>query len=320
MRKLKIFVSSTILELHDERIVLRNEFNIRGIDTFVFEFDTGARPNSAQQSYLSEVADSDLYIGIFWNQFSEATIKEFEHARTIGTPCFVYVKNFDVHRDPRLDTFLLHIGDPTNGITYRYFNDVLELVHFARSDVQNWLVSEWRQKTTAQRSLPSSKLLRLQSDFVHLLNLCQGNDIMKIVESEGAPPVRYVVEFAVKGIAGVDELNNPVFSNRHLVEFALHEGYPMNLPFTRFLTPIFHPNVFTGSSEGFICMGWAELPYNLSDIGIIVAKMITYQIYHVASPCNRVAAEWAKNHSSLFPLDELTLQDADSRFIKLFSA
>jgi hypothetical protein len=319
MRKLKVFVSSTILELHDERIVLRNEFNIRGIDTFVFEFDAGARPNSAQQSFLSEVADSDLYIGIFWNQFSGATIKEFEHARAIGKPCFVYVKNFDVHRDPRLDAFLLHIGAPTTGITYRYFNNVLELVHFARRDVQNWLVSEWRQKTTGQQSLPSPKLIRLQADFVHLLNLCQSTDIMKIVESEGTPPTRYVVEYDTKGIIGVDELNNPVFSNRHLVEFALHEGYPMNLPFVRFLTPIFHPNVFDGSNEGFVCMGWAELPYKLSDICIIVAKMITYQIYQASFPSNHKASEWAKSHATLFPMDQVGLQGKDSEFIGQFS-
>jgi ubiquitin-protein ligase len=320
MRKLQIFISSPILELHDERIVLRNEFNIRGINTFVFEFDAGARPNSAQQSYLSEVTDSDIYIGILWNQFSEATIKEFEHARTIGKACFVYVKNFDVHRDPKLDAFLLRIGDPTTGITYRYFNDVLELVHFARHDVQNWLVSEWRQKTERQASLPSPQLLRLQADFVHLLKLCQSNDFMKMVESEGAPPVRYVVEYNVKGIVGVDKLNSAVFSNRHLVQFELHEGYPMNLPFTRFLTPMFHPNVYGGPNEGFVCMGWAELPYKLSDVCIIVARMINYQIYQVSSPSNREAAEWAKRNSTLFPLDTMVLQGDDSEFIKIFSA
>lgn len=78
----------------------------------------------------------------------------------------------------------------------------------------------------------------------------------------------------------------------------------MSMPFVQFYTPIFHPNIWNG---GKVCLGWFEIPYQLSDVCIHLAKMIDYQTYDLSSPANHKAADWATRNPSLFPLTHWSL-------------
>lgn len=307
MQRLNIFISSAMLELHDERILLKNDFKVhQDIDTFVFEADAGARPESIQRAYLDEVAAADLYIGIFWNHYGEATIEEFRHAKALGKPCFIYVKDFQVSRDKRLEVFLNEIADLRTGVVYRRFNNILDLIGFARKDVQNWLVREWRQ-SNEKRKVSDITAFRLQQDAIHVVNLCQQTDTIKVLESKGSPPTTYLIEYSMNGIIGIDADERPMIGNRHIVEFDLDaKHYPFNLPHTKFITPIFHPNIY--QPEGVVCMGWHQLPYHLSDVCIHIARMIDYQVFHCGEgspfPSNHKAARWARKNLDIFPLTE----------------
>ena len=303
--KLKAFISSKTKELHDERLVLKQKLLSRGIDAFVFELDAGARPETPQQAYLDEVADSDLFIGIFWNQYSTPTIEEFQQAKKLGKPCLIYVKDFDVNREPLLEKFLHGISNSSSGLTYRIFNDVLELSTFSSQDIQEWLVRDWRQKSK-ENGLSGPRMHYLEKDAIRMLELVQRTNTIQIVKSKGSPSMRYLLKFLLDGIIGIDEDERPIIGNNHIVEIVIHQDYPTSLPFIRFQTSIFHPNIY---QEGQVCIGWFKIPYQLDDVCIYLARMIDYQKFNIEDPANRVAAKWANNHKNLFPLKNWKLPE-----------
>lgn len=147
---------------------------------------------------------------------------------------------------------------------------------------------------------------RLKNDDIQLSSFIQQTPNIQIIEKVGNPPTKYIFEFQLKGITGLDGNGKAIFAEKHTVEMVLHDDYPMSMPFMRFHTPIFHPNVWSG---GNICLGWFEIPYQISDVCAHVAKMIDYQIYDLNSPSNYKATEWAKSNSSLFPLSHSTLNN-----------
>src|SRR5688500_10760818 len=111
-KKLKVFVSSKMQEMAEERKVLANllpELSDSAIqlETWVFEANAHASSKSIRQVFLDALEQSGLYIGIFWNGYGEWTIDEFERAGERGIPRHVYVKNLEPEkRDPRLKKFL----------------------------------------------------------------------------------------------------------------------------------------------------------------------------------------------------------------------
>ncbi len=57
--------------------------------------------------YLDALKRSALYIGLFWNEYGEWTIDEFERAREWGIDRHIYVKDIDsARRDRALRAFL----------------------------------------------------------------------------------------------------------------------------------------------------------------------------------------------------------------------
>jgi hypothetical protein len=293
------FVSSATTELRDERFIVKQMLSARGMNAFVFELDAGARPETPQRAYLNEIAAADVYLGIFWNQYSAPTVEEFEHAVTLGLPRFIYVKDYDVHRGPELSCFLERIADGRSGLTLRHFSDVIELSKFVQEDLANWLVHDWREKSQ-KLARPHVIMLRLSHDAATLVNLTQKWPAINILSTTGTPPHHYLIEFNLRGITGLDPSGEIIEVRRHVVEFDIHQDYPMSLPFTRFQQPIFHPNVF---ENGTICMGWFGIPYTLADVVVHVARMIDFQIYNTQSQSNYPAALWAEEHKDLFPLD-----------------
>lgn len=149
-------------------------------------------------------------------------------------------------------------------------------------------------------------LHHLKEDAIQLANLTQERPNIQIIETEGTPPTKYVFEYQVKGIIGVDEKGKPRYSNKHIVEILVHDDYPLSMPFVQFYSPIFHPNIWTG---GKVCLGWFPIPYQLTDICLHIAKMIDYQVYDLNSPSNNTAANWANLNRSLFPLERSSSTD-----------
>jgi tetratricopeptide (TPR) repeat protein len=183
-------------ELALERQVIGAALSELLVDTFIFETDAGARPRSIQETYLEEVDDSDLYVGIFWKGYGAYTIEEFRHAQTLGMDCLIYEKRKDIEggRDPELEAFLDGLGNVQSGLTIGRFSTPEELGELVKKNVAQWQAEKIREagagpRQSVYQGIPSkpppdfvgrSKLIELM-----VRRLQSGND----VAVEGLPGI-----------------------------------------------------------------------------------------------------------------------------------
>ncbi|RMF77105.1 MAG: DUF4062 domain-containing protein [Chloroflexi bacterium] len=144
--QLDVFISSKMQELADERKALQELLPKLGQDmlrmrAWVFEQTAPASEASIREVYLDALRNSALYIGLFWNEYGEWTIDEFERATEWGIDRHIYVKNVNPEqRDPRLEQFLAKQSDVRFGITPRWFTDVDDLKEQVRRSIERWLL------------------------------------------------------------------------------------------------------------------------------------------------------------------------------------
>ncbi|MGY5147483.1 MAG: DUF4062 domain-containing protein [Candidatus Nitrosopumilus sp. bin_7KS] len=125
-KKLRIFVSGKEDELFNERIIANDT-----IESFEF-LPEGSENRSAsddpiESEFLEEVRTSHIYVGIFGDEYSSPSIKEFETARTYQIPTLIFVRNLKKSRDVKLTEFIDKVQESQTGIVYKNFNNVLEL-------------------------------------------------------------------------------------------------------------------------------------------------------------------------------------------------
>ena len=198
-QRLVAFISSKMEELWPERQIIKTALEKLHIDTFVFEYDAGARAVSIQHTYLREVEEADLYIGVFWKGYGERTIEEFDRARTIGKDCLVYEKQLDIDglRDPRLAAFLDTLGDVELGLTMHRFGNGEELARFVKSDVAAWTARVIRDRRSSEETPSTSSSGQPNGDSVAIAadDLLRGwykrfmiNDNLGVLELDLATP------------------------------------------------------------------------------------------------------------------------------------
>lgn len=147
-----VFISSKMVELAAERTALIELLptlsnNLIQVRAWVYEDDAPASEHTIRENYLKALNESDLYIGIFWNDYSRDdqpnwTIDEYEWAGKWGIPQHVYVKDVKVEdkpRDPRLQTFLDSISGVTFGPAPKWFKTTEELCEAVKKSVKEWL-------------------------------------------------------------------------------------------------------------------------------------------------------------------------------------
>ncbi len=157
-RELRVFISSTMTELCDVREVVSDVLRTRGIGAFVYEQSAGARPGTSVTTSLQEVEQADVYVGLFWKEYGEVTVREFRHARELGKPCFIYVRQKNLVRDPKLEAFLgAEVHDLIDGVTYDYFDSALRLGEAVARDIMSWFEREYRALGDRNRRLEDSR-------------------------------------------------------------------------------------------------------------------------------------------------------------------
>jgi hypothetical protein len=66
-QRLRVFVSSTLAELADERAAVARAISALRLTPVLFEL--GARPHPPQQLYRAYLAQSDIFIGLYWQRY-----------------------------------------------------------------------------------------------------------------------------------------------------------------------------------------------------------------------------------------------------------
>jgi ubiquitin-protein ligase len=145
----------------------------------------------------------------------------------------------------------------------------------------------------------SPRIRRLKLDHDQLMQKFTGWPLIQITGTAGMPPEVYRFAYNIKGlyVSSTGEIQERA---QHFLEVNLSLGYPRRAPQCRMLTPVFHPNF----DDSTVCIGdfWAASE-GLDDLIVRIGRMIAYQEYNTKSPLNGLAAKWAEQHATFFPVD-----------------
>ena len=136
MRPVRIFISSVQNEFSQERTALREYLRgdplfRRFCDVFLFE-DAPAQDRRADEFYLDEVKQCDVYLGLFGCDYGSEdaegmspTEREFDLAGELSKPRFIFVKSSNAERHPKMAAL---IDRADNRLIRRRFASLPELI------------------------------------------------------------------------------------------------------------------------------------------------------------------------------------------------
>jgi predicted ATPase len=137
-QRLRVFVSSTLGELAEERRVVSRAVSALRLTPVMFE--AGARPYPPADVYRAYLGRSDVFIGLYWQRYGQlvpgAQISGLEDEFDLsgGLPRLLYVKAPAPDREPRLADLLARIREEASA-SYRHFGTSAELGRLVRDDL-----------------------------------------------------------------------------------------------------------------------------------------------------------------------------------------
>jgi len=137
-RRLRVFVSSTLGELAEERRAVSRAISALRLTPVMFE--AGARPYPPAEVYRSYLAQADVFIGLYWQRYGQlvpgARVSGLEEEFDLSgaLPRLLYVRAPAPDREPRLADLLARIQEESSA-SYRYFRAPAELGRLVRDDL-----------------------------------------------------------------------------------------------------------------------------------------------------------------------------------------
>ena len=151
-RRLRVFVSSSLEELAEERRAVARA--VSGLRLTPVMFEQGARPHPPRDVYRAYLAQSDVFIGLYWQRYGQPPPRadvsglEEEFDLSARLPQLLYVKEPAPGRDPRLARLLDRI-EQESSVSFHVFGRPAELGRLVREDLAVLLSERF---TTAGRS------------------------------------------------------------------------------------------------------------------------------------------------------------------------
>ena len=137
-QRVRVFVSSTLGELAGERQAVRDAVSRLRLVPVMFEL--GARPYPPRPVYRAYLAQSQVFVGIYWQSYGwvapgeQVSGLEDEYQLSAGLPRLLYVKSPAPDREPRLAALLARIRDE-GGVSYQHFSDPTGLQQLVENDL-----------------------------------------------------------------------------------------------------------------------------------------------------------------------------------------
>src|SRR6185437_4650140 len=141
-QRLRVFVSSALGELAAERRAVSRAITALRLTPVMFEL--GARPHPPQELYRAYLAQSDVFIGLYWQRYGwvgpgmDISGLEDEFRLSERFPRLLYVKEPAPDREPRLAEMLSRI-EAEGRDSYRHFRTARELGRLVRDDLATLL-------------------------------------------------------------------------------------------------------------------------------------------------------------------------------------
>ena len=163
-QRLRVFVSSTLGELAAERRAVARAISALRLTPVLFE--AGARPHPPRELYQAYLAQSDVFIGIYWQRYGQVNAgmevsgleEEFLLSGTEELPRLLYVKTPAPDREPRLAELLARVRTEAS---YQRFGTPAELGRLVRDDLAALLSERFtaRSAVSTTPSAPGSRRL-----------------------------------------------------------------------------------------------------------------------------------------------------------------
>ncbi|MDX1613661.1 MAG: DUF4062 domain-containing protein, partial [Candidatus Promineifilaceae bacterium] len=137
-QRLRVFVSSTLQELAPEREAVKQA--VSALRLYPVMFELGARPHAPRDLYRAYLAQSHIFIGIYWQRYGwvapDMAISGLEDEyRLVGDlPKLIYIKAPAPEREPRLAGLLQEIKRDSD-VSYKYFATPEELGELVGNDL-----------------------------------------------------------------------------------------------------------------------------------------------------------------------------------------
>jgi predicted ATPase len=217
-RRLRVFVSSTLDELAQERRAVSRAISALRLTPVMFE--VGARPHPPQDLYRAYLAQSDVFLGLYWQRYGwvgpgmevSGLEDEFELSRAL--PRLLYVKAPAPDREPRLADLLARIKTGASA-SYRTFSTPAELGRLVRDDLAMLLSERFAAgPSAAAAALPSPRGPHpLPVDATSLVG--REEAIEEVADLAGRPGVRLVT---LTGLGGIGKTRLAVAVGERLIE------------------------------------------------------------------------------------------------------
>ncbi len=137
-QRLRVFVSSTLQEVADERKAARQAIEHLRLAPVMFEL--GARPHPPKDLYRAYLDQSDIFLGIYWQRYGwvapdmEISGLEDEWRLSGDRPKLIYIKAPAPDREPRLKDLLDKVRNDDR-VSYKPFSTPDELCDLIENDL-----------------------------------------------------------------------------------------------------------------------------------------------------------------------------------------
>jgi predicted ATPase len=137
-QRVRVFVSSTLDELAPERVAVRRAIEQLHLTPVMFEL--GARPHPPRELYRAYLAQSHVFVGIYWQRYGwvapdeSVSGLEDEYVLSAGTPRLLYLKSPAPDRERRLSKLIERMRSEDSA-SYRHFETPDELARLVQDDL-----------------------------------------------------------------------------------------------------------------------------------------------------------------------------------------
>ena len=170
-----IFISGNQREFAEERFRIKEEiesdyFLSKMFNVFIFE-RTPASGKTSQETYLDEIENSDIYIGLIGSDYGTVldsgispTEEEYDRYNDIGDNCYIYIKNV-----PKRDNNTINfIGKIQRSNTYQRFDSTDELINEIKRSLAQYMTNKLKNIPFDHRIVENTSLNDVNQDNIDL--------------------------------------------------------------------------------------------------------------------------------------------------------